>query len=52
MADVKGDGDAQVAKGVKKLITSTGHKKLERKTDGEPALLEGRPRSIQRRRSF
>ena len=40
LADVKGDGDAQVAKGLKKFITSTGHKKSELKTDGEPALLE------------
>ena len=40
LADVKGDGDAQVAKGLKKFITSTGYKKLELKTDGEPALLE------------
>ena len=40
LADVKGDGDAQVAKGVMKFITSTGYKKLELKTDGEPALLE------------
>ena len=40
LADVKGDGDAQIAKGFKKFITSTGYKKLELKTDGEPALLE------------
>ena len=26
LADVKGDGDVQVAKGVKKFITSTGYK--------------------------
>ena len=40
LADAKGDGDAQVAKGFKKFITSTGYKKFELKTDGEPALLE------------
>ena len=40
LADVKGDGDAQIAKGFKKFITSTGYKRLELKTDGEPALLE------------
>ena len=40
LADVKGDGDVQVAKGLKKFITSTGYKKLELKTDGEPAMLE------------
>ena len=40
LVDVKGDGNVQVAKGLKKFITSTGYKKLELKTDGEPALLE------------
>ena len=29
-----------MVKGFKKLITSTGYKKLELKTDGEAALLE------------
>ena len=40
LADVKGDGDVQVAKGFKKFITSTVYKKSELETDGEPALLE------------
>ena len=38
LADVK--GDPQIAKGFKRFITSTGYKRLELKTDGEPALVE------------
>ena len=40
IVEVKSNGDEQSAKGLKKFITSTGYKKLELKTDGEPALLE------------
>ena len=40
IAEVKGTGDEHSAKGLKKFITSTGYKRLELKTDGEPALVE------------
>ena len=38
VVDMKGDGDKESARGLRRFITSTGYKRLELKTDGEPAL--------------
>ena len=40
VVEVKGNGDEQSAKGLKKFITSTGYNRLDFKTDGEPAMVE------------
>ena len=40
VVEVKVDGDKESARGLRRFITSTGHKRLELKTDGEPALVE------------
>ena len=40
IVEVKGDGDEESARGLENFIASTGYKRLELKTDGEPALLE------------
>ena len=37
---VKGDGDKESARSLDNFIASTGYKRLELKTDGEPTLLE------------
>ena len=36
----EGNGDEESARGLKNFITSTGYKRLELKTDGEPALVD------------
>ena len=40
VVEVKGHGDEDSAKGLRQFISSTGYKRLELKTDGEPALVE------------
>ena len=40
VAEAKGNGDEESAKGLRQFIASTGYKRLELKTDGEPALVE------------
>ena len=37
---MKGDGDKESARGLRRFITNTDYKRLELKTDGEPALVE------------
>ena len=39
VADVKGNGDENMAKQLSNFIMSTGYRELELKTDGEPALV-------------
>ena len=40
VVDMKGDGDKESARGLRRFITNTGYKRLELKTDGESALVE------------
>ena len=39
LVTVKGNADPEAAKGLKDFIASTGYKRVELKTDGEPALV-------------
>ena len=40
LVECKGTGDDSAAKNLKEFITNVGYKKLELKTDGEPALID------------
>ena len=40
LVTVKGNGDPESAKGLKNFISSTGYRRVELKTDGEPALID------------
>lgn len=40
IVEIKGNTDAETAQGIKNFMTTLGYKRVELKTDGEPALVD------------